>query len=736
MAEFLHFVHRPQKRAEKPRIVKNLGLPSSMELAAGKILSHRYQIIRQLGKGGFGQTFLACDRQLPNQNRCVIKQFQPQCRNAETVAIARRLFETEAKILQELGNHRHIPRLFAYFEENGQFFLVQEYIEGEDLATEITAGVYRQNEEKVVALLTEILSILEFVHQKQVIHRDVNPFNLIRRRQDDQLVLIDFGAVKQISTQVVKEGKTVSTVAIGTPGYFPSEQAQGYPRFSSDIYATGIIGLQALTGKAPEDIPLDARTGEILWQHLAMTSAEFSDIIDRMIRYDFRQRYTSASEALIALRKLGKIHHLDPKTTQGVKSQSQVARQGKSWLTKILFVCGTIGLIAGAYLGFDYWQNSRNSLGYYQQGQTFYQLKRYTDALNSYGQALKINPDYLEALQGQADALLALKRYSEALNTYEKAIQINPDSAWPAWLGRGEALDKLDKNQEALESFERVLSLNPAASQAWQGKADIYLELQQYSAAQKALDKLLTFQQNDANIWYKKGWSLQNLEDYEGAVKAYDQALAIESDNALIWYQKGNSLYQLNKINEALESYSKAGQFNPQFSQAHYSQGVILQKLGRNSEALEAFTQATKANSNYYQAWLNQGALLHQMERFQDAIASYEKARRISSQKAEVFIGIGNAWYRLGDNSQAITAYQQAIQRQKDNPETWKSLGNSCFKLGQYERAIQAYQESLRYRSNDREVQAQKQLAETRWQELQQSPQNQTPKVDKEEPVP
>ncbi len=735
MGELPHFVQRPQKKAEKPRIVKNLGLPSSMELAAGKILSHRYQIIRQLGKGGFGQTFLACDRQLPNQNRCVIKQFKPQCRDAETVAIARRLFETEAKILQELGIHRHIPRLFAYFEENGQFFLVQEYIEGEDLAREIIAGVYRQDEGKVVALLTEILSILEFVHHKQVIHRDVNPFNLIRRSQDHQLVLIDFGAVKQISTQVVKEGKTVSTIAIGTPGYFPSEQAEGYPRFSSDIYATGMIGLQALTGKDPEDIPLDARTGEILWQHLAMTSAEFSYVIERMIRYDFRQRYTSVSEALIDLRKLGKIHHLDPKTTY-VKPQGQVARQGKSWLTKILFVFGTIGLIAGAYLGFNYWQNSRNSLDYYQQGQTFYQLKRYTDALNSYGQALKINPDYLEALQGKADTLLALKRYSEALNTYEKAIQINPDSAWQAWLGRGQALDKLGKNQEALESFDRVLSFNPAASQAWQGKADIYLELQQYSAAQKALDKLLTFQQNDAKIWYKKGWSLQNLEDYEGAVKAYDQALAIEPDNALIWYQKGNSFYQLNKINDALESYSKAGQFNPQFSQAHYSQGIILQKLGRKSEALEAFTQATKANSNYYQAWLNQGALLHQMERFQEAISSYEKARRISSQKAEVFIGIGNAWYRLGDYSQAINAYQQAIQRQKDNPETWKSLGNSCFKLGQYERAIQAYQESLRYRSNDREVQTQKQLAETRWQELQQSSQNQTPKVDSEEQVP
>jgi tetratricopeptide (TPR) repeat protein len=692
-----------------------------MELAEGKILANRYQIIRKLGKGGFGQTFLARDHHLPNRNLCVIKQFKPQSKDPETIATARRLFETEAKTLQELGNHPRITRLFAYFEEEKQFFLVQEYIEGEDLATEIAAGVYRDDEAKVVALLTEILSILEFVHQKQVIHRDVNPYNLIRRRKDQQLVLIDFGAVKQITTQIIKEGKTVSTIAIGTPGYFPSEQAHGYPRFSSDIYATGIVGLQALTDKDPEDIQLDANTGEILWQHLAMTSAEFSYILDRMIRYDFRQRYTSASEVLVDLRKLGKFHYLTANATYAVKPHQQAAKKTQFWLTKALFVCGAIGLIAGAYLGFDYWHNSRNALNYYQQGQTLYQLKRYADALNSYNKALKINPNYVEVIQGQADALLALKKYSEALNTYEKAIQINPESSWPAWLGRGQALDKLGKNQEALETFERALSLNPNASQAWQGKADIYLELQQYSAANQALDKLLTFQQNDAKVWYKKGWSLQNLDDYERAIKAYDRALAIEADNALTWYQKGNSFNQLNKLNEALESYTKAVQFNPKFSPAYYSQGIILQKLGRKEEALEAFTNVTKTNPSYYQAWLNQGSLLHQLERYKEAIAAYEKARNISTQKADVFIAIGNAWYRLGDNSQAVTAYQQAIKREKDNPETWKSLGNSFFNLGQYEPAIKAYEESLRYRSNDRELQAQKQLAETRLQELQES---------------
>ncbi len=130
MAEFLRFVHRPQKRVEKPRMVKNLGLPSSMELAAGKILSHRYQIIRQLGKGGFGQTFLACDRQLPNQNRCVIKQFQPQCRNAETVAIARRLFETEAKSCKNWAIIAIFPVYLLILRKMGNFSSCRNTLKG------------------------------------------------------------------------------------------------------------------------------------------------------------------------------------------------------------------------------------------------------------------------------------------------------------------------------------------------------------------------------------------------------------------------------------------------------------------------------------------------------------------------------------------------------------------------------------------------------------------------------
>jgi serine/threonine-protein kinase len=111
--------------------------------------------------------------------------------------------------------------------------------------------------------------------------------------------------VKQISTQVVNgEGVTKMTVGIGTAGYMPSEQSRGSPRLSSDVYAVGMIGIQALTGLMPHQLEEDIQTAEIRWQHLVSVSPALADVLDRMVRYDFRQRYQSAVDALAAVQNL------------------------------------------------------------------------------------------------------------------------------------------------------------------------------------------------------------------------------------------------------------------------------------------------------------------------------------------------------------------------------------------------------------------------------------------------
>lgn len=267
-------------------------------------LGGRYQIVQPLAQGGFGRTFKAQDLHMPGHPLCVVKQLKPQVSSAEELRVARRLFDTEAQVLYQLGSHPQIPTLLAHFEENQEFYLAQELIQGHALTEERLGQPW--TEAQVVAFLGDLLGVLAFVHAKGVIHRDLKPSNLIRRRADHRMVLIDFGAVKQVSTQLQSQRSGLShTISIGTQGYMPSEQLAGRPHFSSDLYAVGMLGIQALTGYAPTDLHPDPQSGELDWRGYApQRCPALLDFLDRLVRYDFRARYRHGTEALAALRQL------------------------------------------------------------------------------------------------------------------------------------------------------------------------------------------------------------------------------------------------------------------------------------------------------------------------------------------------------------------------------------------------------------------------------------------------
>lgn len=281
----------------------------------GKTLDGRYKIIKQIGKGGFGVTFLAEDIKRPGNPKCVVKQFQPMRTDSLTLKVGKILFDREAKNLEELGNHEQIPRLLAHFEENQQFYLVQDFIEGHDLTQEVYPGK-QLSEAEVIELLTDILEVVAFIHKKDRIHRDIKPSNIMRRKLDGEIVLIDFGAVKQVAgVEGHHHGYTAVTRHIGTPGYMPSEQTQGNPRFCSDIYAVGMIAIQGLTGLRSQQITSDTNTGEINWQSHVKVNPKLANVIDKMVRYDFRQRYQSGEEALQAVKGLQTVTGLMPKSS-------------------------------------------------------------------------------------------------------------------------------------------------------------------------------------------------------------------------------------------------------------------------------------------------------------------------------------------------------------------------------------------------------------------------------------
>jgi serine/threonine protein kinase len=269
----------------------------------GKTLTGRYKIVKQLGGGGFSHTFIAEDGYLPDRPTCVIKQLKPASSQAEILKVSRELFDNEAKVLYRLGRHECIPSLLAHFEEDEEFFLAQELIVGDVLTQEIKRGECL-GEQYTIDFLTDILQTLDFVHRQQVIHRDIKPSNLIRRASDKKIVLIDFGAVKEVSTQPISQLGHTSSLVIGSPGYMPNEQYSGKTMFASDIYAIGVIAIQALTGLLPNQIPEDSATSEFCWRDRAKVTPTLADVIDKMVRFDFRQRYQSANEVLEALQPL------------------------------------------------------------------------------------------------------------------------------------------------------------------------------------------------------------------------------------------------------------------------------------------------------------------------------------------------------------------------------------------------------------------------------------------------
>ncbi len=266
-------------------------------------LRDRYRVSQALAHGGFGATFLAQDEGLPGEPICVIKQLRLAVNDPNVFQMAQDLFEREAKTLGKIGNHPQIPRLLDYFEEDNQFYLIQEYINGATLQQEVKRnGAF--SEAGVKQFLSEVLPLVQYIHDQRVIHRDIKPANLIRRVEDCKLVMIDFGAVKNevnntINSQPLQT--TVTTYAVGTAGFAPPEQIALRPVYASDIYAVGVTCIYLLTGKSPKDFDYHPSTGEMLWEQKVRVSDSLTQVLKKMLEVSVRHRYQSAAEVLNAI---------------------------------------------------------------------------------------------------------------------------------------------------------------------------------------------------------------------------------------------------------------------------------------------------------------------------------------------------------------------------------------------------------------------------------------------------
>ena len=299
-------------------------------ITVGTVLQNRYCIIQTLGQGGFGRTYLAEDQRRFNEH-CAIKELIPTTTEVSAWEKAKELFQREAEVLYQI-EHPQIPKFRERFEEGQRLFLVQDYVPGKTYSTLLEERKSRQGvftEVEVLDLMNSLLPVLEYIHNRRIIHRDISPDNIILRISDGKPVLIDFGVVKEIVTRALSPDGTMQATTVGKVGYSPSEQMQtgrAYP--SSDLYSLAVTAIVLLTGLEPNEI-FDDNQLTWTWQKYAKVNPQFAQVLNRMLNYRPSDRYQSVKQVADALSGIGQLRNAPNSLSPKELSQIQTIAVGR-----------------------------------------------------------------------------------------------------------------------------------------------------------------------------------------------------------------------------------------------------------------------------------------------------------------------------------------------------------------------------------------------------------------------
>jgi serine/threonine protein kinase/Flp pilus assembly protein TadD len=706
----------------------------------GQLLDGRYQIVRDLSSGGFAQTFVAEDSRRPGRPSCVVKRLHPSATDAHALEVSRRLFRREAEVLERLGQHPQIPRLLANFEENQEFYLVEELISGQPLTEEIATG-RPLPEAHVTGILTEMLEILSFVHGQGVIHRDLKPSNIIRNQSDGKLVLIDFGAVKEVATQFHGAYAGGSPTVVGTQGYMPIEQFRGHPRFNSDLYALGVIAIQGLTGLAANDIstlrdPHNPDRTDIVWHHRApYVNPGLSRIIDRMVAFDCNQRYQSAGEVLYDLKTL--TQQLEPTMVSRPLPPPPVPptvvtppsvpppTTRKNHLGLILAgVGGTAVLLGGIGFGANYYlqQNSfSQSKKFYYQGLEKIDLKDYKGAIPNLDEAIKINPKYGEAYYHRCVARYYLDQNQPAIDDCTQALTLLEKSyadvgAYLKTDDKSKALtvDWLTENSPAvkagLKAGDKILEIdgqsttNLSRGQAIdllrRGDAGSAVKLKVGREDGSTLD--LNIQREKVNNEYidlshnLRGLSRFYAKDYPNAIADFDAAIAIDPNYSRYYYNRGRARSKQGEKQAALQDLDKSIEINSNYAPAYLERGLLRQFLGQSEAAIKDLDRAIELQPDNARTYYYRGQSYLALGNKQAAINDYGKAIELDSKFIDPYLARCAERSNINDQQAALADCNQAIEIDGNEQAAYLNRGLVYSRLGDNQKAIADYTRAIK----------------------------------------
>jgi serine/threonine protein kinase len=545
------------------------------------LLSSRYRPVKRIGEGGFGVTYLAEDKDMYNEN-CVIKQLKRDDLQSKE------LFEGEAKKLKDLGKNSQIPTLLSYTTDNRYMYLVQEYIDGENL------DVYLQKkgtfvEREIKNFLNELLPVLALIHEKKIIHRDIKLDNIMRRKENGQLVLIDFGIAKQLASDTPTNG-----TSIGTPGYSPSEQMGGKEvKPSNDLYSLGAACFHLLTGQHPcvafKEYDYSWTTK---WQKYLDKDKKVSNdlvrIIDKLLQKECELRYQSANDVVEAMKRI----EFSPENSISKKNLIELATAIIGLLVVGVPVLFAAGLIKSP--------NLLTASDYYKKGQEL-DGGDSKQSIEFYTKAIEINKKYTEAYIGRGIAERDSGNNGNAIKDFEKAIQLNRKSSI-SYAYRGltwqdlekSAKAKSDFSKKAKSDFSKVLEINPNDAIDYHARGLALTNSGDNKQAIEAYDKAIRLDPNFRRAYINRGISKQSLHMHEGAIIDFDETIRLNSRSTSAYFSRGKSNFALGKLLDAIKDYDKAIEIKSDSYLAYYHRGIAHEKLDNNQKAIGDYTNSAQ----------------------------------------------------------------------------------------------------------------------------------------------
>lgn len=665
------------------------------------LLRNRYRIIKLLGRGGFGETYLAHDTDMLNE-RCVVKQFTYQSPNAKLTQKAIQLFEGEAQQLQQLGTHPQIPALLAYFEEEGYLYLVQQFVEGKNLL-QLLEAQGPQSEKRIWDLLLDLLPILKFIHERGVVHRDIKLDNIMQCPNGGQHMLIDFGVAKLITQTAMNHPGTL----IGSPGYAPLEQMKrGIAIPSSDLFGLGVSCFHLVSRASPYSLWTEYGYSWLEnWQDYLDQPLSFrlQKVLSRLLQKDTTLRYPSVDAVLQDLQP--------PLATPNSSSILPLSQAVPLLSPKLLLAKNKTAAVVMAavkplahstHLVYSHsssqiltvlqnWGKKRLiskqwaiiSLSFLILGSVGYLFPKLFSApvLNRQSPPT-VASARVQAQLKKGDQLLSQKQYQLALQHYTAAIELDPESD-EAYFKRGITQRRLNNLKAAIANYTTALKLNPQLADAYNNRGLVKRQLGDKQAAIADFTQALQVDSQHSRAYNNRGITYSDLGDKKAALADYTQALQINADSAEAYFNRGVVQSDLDNLKAALSDYSQAIRLKPNHAQAYNNRGIAQSELGNFKAAIADYTQAIRLNPKYAQAYNNRGTAQSSLKNNSAAIADYIQAINLNPNYAQAYSNRGTVKSNLGQQQGAIADWRQAadLYRHQGNIEKANSITDKIQKL-------------------------------------------------------